>query len=303
MMIWHATLLLVDPVGTAGLVVPVQQAAPQTSAPPVSTPPDQAKTPDATTDAPPGDAGDIVVTARHHNAPGDPLEGVNLKMFAVTQSLDKSLAGPIALAYKRSIPDPMRSGLRNFLGNLDAPIVFLNDLLQFKPGRAGKTLGRFTINSTAGVAGFFDLAKRDPINLPRRHNGLANTFGYYGIKTGPYFYVPLVGPTTLRDMAGGLLDTFVLPLSIGTPFNKLYFTIPTTLLSAVDDRAEFDDQIQAFRRTSNPYVSYRTYYLAKRKAEIEALHTAKYRARKGITTPAVPADQPKDPAAPPKSAS
>lgn len=279
-MMLAAAMVMMVPV--AGISVAVTGHVGQADAVPATPPsPGQDKASDV-------DQGDIVVTARQRHAPGDPLETMNLKLFGVTQSLDKSLAGPVAMGYKRTIPSPVRTGLRNFLGNLDAPVVFLNDLLQFKPARAGRTLGRFTVNSTIGVGGFFDVAKRDPLNLPYRRNGFANTLGYYGVKTGAYVYLPFVGPTTIRDMVGGVADTFVLPLSVGTPFNSLYYTIPTTAISALDDRAEFDDQIQAFRRTVDPYVTYRNYYLARRKAEILALHSAKYRAAHPVEPPAVP---------------
>src|SRR3546814_2571466 len=93
-------------------------------------------------------------------------------------------------------------------------------LLQFKIGKALETVGRFAINSTIGAAGVFDVAKKAPINLPYRSNGFANTLGFYGVEPGPYFFLPLVGPTTLRDMVGDGIDLLVLPVSVGKPFNQ-----------------------------------------------------------------------------------
>ncbi|MFX6258432.1 MlaA family lipoprotein, partial [Acinetobacter baumannii] len=88
-------------------------------------------------------------------------------------------------------PVPVRSGIRNFLYNLREPIVFVNFLLQHKAGKAAETLGRFVVNSTVGVGGLFDMAKRRPIHLPRRPNGFADTLGFYGVKPGPFLFLPL----------------------------------------------------------------------------------------------------------------
>lgn len=109
---------------------------------------------------------------------------MNAKTFAVTQDVDKAIIGPVAIAYRDALPAPIRNGLRNFLNNLHEPVVSLNFLLQLKPGKAVETIGRFAINSTVGVAGLIDVAKRHPFSLPRRRNGFADTFGYYGVGPG-----------------------------------------------------------------------------------------------------------------------
>src|SRR3546814_5226053 len=122
-----------------------------------------------------------------------------IEAFQVSQSVDKSFVGPIAKGYEGVVPKPIRDGLGNALRNLREPINFLNFLFQFKIGKAVETVGRFAINSTIGVAGIFDVAKKPPVNLPYRPNGFANTLGFYGVEPGPYFFLPLVGPTTLRS--------------------------------------------------------------------------------------------------------
>src|SRR5258706_52610 len=217
-------LLAGAPANSGGLppAVPVPQVAPDASdqavrvpaepAPAAERPPPAAQAEGQTPTEPaapaprPGvDQNDIVVTGRPH-APGDPLENVNAKSFAVTQSVDKAFVGPVALAYKKHVPAPVRSGLRNFLYNLKEPDVFLNFLLQLKPGKAMETLGRFAINSTIGGAGLFDVAKRRPFKLPRRPNGFADSLGYYGVKPGPFLFLPLIGPTTVRDLVASGLD-------------------------------------------------------------------------------------------------
>jgi phospholipid-binding lipoprotein MlaA len=217
------------------------------------------------------DQGDIVVTGRVRS-PTDPLEKANAKSYEVTQSVDKAFVGPVAIAYKKKLPGPIRSGLRNFLYNVREPNVFLNFLLQLKPGKAMETLGRFAINTTIGGAGLFDVAKRRPFKLPRRPNGFADSLGYYGVKPGPYLFLPLIGPTTVRDLVGGGLDRLVLPLSVGKPFNELVYTVPIGVLSTVDHRAEFDEQLHKLHDgTADPYEASRAFYLQRRQAEIDHL--------------------------------
>lgn len=244
---------------------PAESAQPVVIAAPAPADPAAPLPPPSETDA----GGTIVVTAR----PGsDPMMGVNTVSFELAQDVDRALIEPLAMAYKKALPKPARIGLGNFIRNISAPIVFINDLLQLKPGRALKTLGRFAINSTIGIGGLIDVAKNKPFYLPYRHNGFANTLGYYGVKPGPYFFVPFLGPTTLRDLVGGAVDGVVLPYGIGAPFNKLYYTIPNGAVRSLNRRVEFDCQLKTIRASADPYAAERAYYFKKREAEIEALH-------------------------------
>lgn len=216
--------------------------------------------------------GDIVVTGHTRPPPGDPLERLNEKSFQTVQAVDKAVVEPVAKAYKKGLPKPVRKGLRNFFSNLQEPVVFLAYMLQFKPGKAAETVGRFTINTTLGVGGLFDVAKRKPFFLPYRPNGLANVLGYYGVGPGPYMYLPIVGPTTLRDIVGDTVDKLVVPFAVGKPLTDPAFVIPATILNQLGERAAFDETIQQIRDEANPYAVYRELYLKQRKAEIEALH-------------------------------
>jgi phospholipid-binding lipoprotein MlaA len=137
-----------------------------------STEPDTPVSPSPTAGGP----NDIIVTGRRPS-PADPLEELNATSFEISQSVDETFVAPVAFAYGEVIPRPVRKGLRNFLHNLGSPVVFLNYMLQLKPGKAAETLGRFAINTTLGVGGVVDVAKRKPFNLPHRRNGFANTLG------------------------------------------------------------------------------------------------------------------------------
>jgi phospholipid-binding lipoprotein MlaA len=219
--------------------------------------------------------GDIIVTGHSGAAKGDPMERLNMKSFETVQAVDKAVVEPVAKAYNKGLPKPVRKGFRNFFSNLQEPVVFAAYLLQFKPGKAMETVGRFTINTTLGVAGLFDVAKRKPFFLPYRPNGLANVLGYYGVGPGPYMYLPIVGPTTLRDIIGDTVDKMIVPFAIGKPFNQPKYVIPATILNQLGQRAAFDETIQQIRDEENPYAAYRELYLNQRKAEIEALHGRK----------------------------
>lgn len=245
------------PPAQSAMPSPLDNPVPSTSAAPAAAAPEQ-------------DA--IVVTARPDSMPGDPMAQLNAQSYEVVQEVDEALVGPVAMAYKDAIPKPVRHGLRNFLRNLTEPIVALNFLLQLKPGRAAETVGRFAINTTIGVGGLFDVARKDPFKLPYRRNGFANTLGYYGVKPGAYLFLPLIGPTTVRDLFGGSIDGLLLPTAIGAPFNNIAFTLPAATLSALQGRIQIDEQLNALRNQSkDPYIDARDFYLRRRQAEIDAL--------------------------------
>lgn len=239
---------------------------------------------------------DIVVTARSDR--GDPLQAANAQSFAVSQAVDDAIIAPVSMAYRDVLPRPVRDGIHNFLNNVQNPIVFVNYLLQLKPGKAAETLGRFLINTTVGVAGIFDIAKRRPIRLPHRPNSFANTLGYYGVKPGPFFFLPVIGPTTLRDLVGITVDRLILPTAIGRPFNSTTYTLPVGILSALDYRVAFDEKLDTLRAQPDPYAASRRYYLLRREAEIARLHSPAWRARQPVAPSPMPTPVTEKPAAP-----
>lgn len=218
------------------------------------------------------DRKDIRVEGKAGPPPGDPLENVNVQTFEVVQAVDKALVEPVTRGYIKVLPKPMRDGLHNVVTNLDEPIVFLSFLLQLKPLKALATVSRFAVNSTIGLGGLIDAAKRKPFNHPHQRNGLGHTLAYYGVKRGPFLYLPLIGSTTVRDLFGTLAAMPVLPLTIGKPFNNLAYVIPKSTLSAIDDRAQDDERLTKIHtESSNPYAAYRSYYLRKRQAEVDMI--------------------------------
>jgi phospholipid-binding lipoprotein MlaA len=263
--------------------------------------------------APPEASAAAPVGGRRHHTPGDPLEGANRKLFSIHQALDRILFRPLAMVYKTIVPKPVRTGLRHVISNLTEPIVFVNDVLQLKPKRAARTLARFTINSTIGIGGVIDVTKA---TLPHRNNGFGDTLGRYGVGPGPYLFLPLVGPTDLRDLFGGQVDGATLPVSIGFPFSHAEYQIPHTVVSGLDQRAESDAELKALLGSAaDPYATLRSVYLQSRVGEIEEIKhgegttsglddplTDPEAGTPGARTPSAPAvDTPADPEATPPS--
>lgn len=171
------------------------------------------------------------------------------------------------MGYKAIVPRVVRTGIRHVISNLTEPVVFLNDVLQLKPKRAVRTFGRFTINTVLGVGGVIDVAKHE--KLPHRNNGFGNTLGRYGVGPGPYLFVPLIGPTNLRDLIGGQADGVVLPIGVGKPFNKTEFIVPNLVLGGLDLRAESDADLKLLLAgAADPYATLRSVYLQSRAAEV-----------------------------------
>lgn len=255
-----------------GVPSPVVPAA-QPVSPPANTPTPAPADSEAaqTLPATPGSS-QIVVSGEHGMKKIDPMEGANKVSFQAIESVDKALVGPIAHVYRDVLPRPVRQGLHNFFYNFAEPVNAINYVLQLHPGKAVQTLERFGINTTIGIAGLVDVAKKKPFNIHYRPNGFENTLGYWGIGPGPYFFLPLIGATTLRDLIGTLMDQAVTPLIYHKPFNNVYFVGAAAVITALDYRVQIDADVEKVRKTDSPYASYRQAYLRTRYWEIEALH-------------------------------
>ena len=243
------------------------------------------------------------------HAKGDPWEKLNRSLFNSQQKFDRSFFRPVAFGYKRVVPKPVRTGIRHILSNISEPIVFLNDLLQLRPKHAVKTLARFLLNSTVGIAGLIDVAKT--AKLPHRNNGFGNTLGRYGVGPGPYLFVPVLGPTNLRDLLGGQADNVIYPVVIGVPFNRIDYQVTTFVYSGLDLRVEADAQLKSLLDgAADPYATLRSVYLQDRAAAIAEI---KGKPTEGLDDPlldpeapaegAMPVTTDADPAAPAPDAS
>ncbi|SEM22163.1 phospholipid-binding lipoprotein MlaA [Pseudoxanthomonas sp. GM95] len=130
----------------------------------------------------------------------DPWEKWNRKVHAFNNVVDRGVAKPLATAYVKVVPRPVRNGVHNFFDNLGQPLTVVNSLLQGKPGEAWDAFGRFLINTTAGVGGVFDVATRDQV--PNTSEDFGQTLGVWGWRQSRYVELPLFGPRTVRDTFG-----------------------------------------------------------------------------------------------------
>lgn len=239
----------------------------------------------STAPATPDTAATPTPSAPIQSTPNDPFERFNRASFAFSQPFDHYLLRPVAMVYKHVVPHVLRDGVRNFLTNLISPVIFLNDVLQFRPKRAAHTAERFFLNTSLGIAGVFDVAKRHPFGIRAHTNGFGDTLGYYGIHAGPYLYLPIVGPADPRDIVGYFGDWFAQPRLLNRVLNpdkdkplvrsKLVLgrnSMLTMIVGGVDQRAQNDEALKVITNESvDPYAALRSSFLQNRDGEIAAL--------------------------------
>lgn len=141
-----------------------------------------------------------------HKHPEDPWENWNRKVFKFNDTLDTYALKPVAKGYGKVTPKPVRRSVRNFFGNLGEPKNLVNNLLQGKPSAAGTDISRFMLNTTFGLLGLFDVASK--MGLERSSEDFGQTLGKWGVGSGPYVVLPLLGPSTMRDAPALIPDTY-----------------------------------------------------------------------------------------------
>lgn len=204
----------------------------------------------------------------------DPFEGLNRGIFAFNQFADALIIKPMALLYRLLLPPEVRRGIHNALQNLRTPVTLANDLMQGEIGRAGDTIGRFVINSTAGIGGLMDVAADFGIEGHREDFG--QTLAVWGTGEGPYIIIPVLGPSNVRDVTGLFADAFLDPLNYYAPNDAL---LARTVIRGIDERERILDTLEEIERTSlDFYATLRSLYRQHRNDEI----------RNGEPAPAVP---------------
>jgi len=163
----------------------------------------------------------------------DPWEKYNRRVHAFNDVVDRAIARPLARAYVQVVPRPVRLGVTNFFDNLRAPVTLVNQLLQGRPRDAAQTLGRFTVNTTLGVAGIFDPAS--DLKMKRRSEDFGQTLGVWGWRNSRYLELPFFGPRTVRDGLGLVGDA---PLSVTRQVDDDTTRYALQGLQLVDTRAQ-----------------------------------------------------------------
>lgn len=200
---------------------------------------------------------------RPTHSPSDPLEKVNRSIFAFNNVADAYVLEPVARGYVKVVPRPVRLGIGNFLSNLSYPVVIANDLLQLKFGRAAKDTGRFLMNSTLGIGGLFDPASA--AGLTETDEDFGQTLGHWGVGDGWFLMLPLLGPSSNRDLVGLAADSYAQPINHVDFEHDDEVSIGLLVLGALDTRAALLGTEQLLREQFDPYVFLRTAYLDRRR--------------------------------------
>ena len=197
----------------------------------------------------------------------DPWVGANRGLYSFSMAVDGVLFAPLVHGYMRVVPAPVRTAIKHAIDNLDEPRIAGNDILQGHLVRAGKATGRFVINSTVGVVGFFDPAA--DAGLERHDADFGQTLGRYGAGTGPYVFVPLVGPSDIRDGIGRLVDAFGDPISWAAGGLSSTFGQVRDGVYVAQARVDIDDQLTGLHRDfTDPYATLRSAYAQNRAFKI-----------------------------------
>ncbi len=190
----------------------------------------------------------------------DPFESVNRYVFSFNEGVDFVLLDPVTRAYSFLLPDGVKSSVRNVFANLNTPVVLVNHLLQLEPRNAFVTTARFLVNSTMGMAGLFDAAST--MGLEPHETGFSDTLAVAGVGRGPYLVVPFLGPSTVRDGFGNIVDLAMAPQSYLLP---VVGSVLLTGSNGIILREEHFDGLQALRDSSvDYYSSLRSAYLESR---------------------------------------
>jgi phospholipid-binding lipoprotein MlaA len=193
--------------------------------------------------------------------PDDPLERVNRPIFTFNRKADQYVLRPVASTYRKYWPEEGRIGIHRFFGNLGYPVTIANDLLQAKFTQSGEDTLRFLMNSTIGLAGFIDVASTQ--GLMPHDEDLGQTFGYWGVGQGWYLMLPLLGPSSNRDLLGRIGDSVIEPLQYVAGVSSLDL-LTLKAMQAVDMRARLIGSDRLMDQQIDPYVFLRTAYLQHR---------------------------------------
>jgi phospholipid-binding lipoprotein MlaA len=201
----------------------------------------------------------------------DPLERTNRAIFRFNDALSRTVAEPVGRAWRFTVPDFARQGMRNFFVNLAFPIRVVNTTLQLKPVATLQECGRFVINSTFGLGGVVDVATHG-VNLPIHREDFGQTLGYWGVGEGPYLMIPVFGPSTIRDTVGLIADTttgaatFSL-IGLSLPF---FATFAAQAGNYINSQSFVVDEVDAERENSlDFYASVRSTYIQFRRARVD----------------------------------
>lgn len=193
----------------------------------------------------------------------DPWEAYNRKIHAFNMGFDRAIFRPVAKGYDYIMPDAPQRGVRNFFRNLAFPVNFLNALLQGKPDDAFIATGRFMMNSTIGLLGFFDVATK--AGIEKVDEDMGQTLAVWGWKESRFLVMPIIGPYTVRDLVGRGFYGYFHPISYAAREYDNYVPLVVDLVTL---RAELLPYQADLDSANDPYVLMRDVYLQNREFRI-----------------------------------
>ena len=217
----------------------------------------------------------VLITTSKARSVEECFEGTSRAIFKFNMAFDDVVLEPIAKGYNK-LPEPIKAGTSNFTSNIGTLLSIPNNLLQGNFTELGHSVASFALNTTVGVFGLFNPAEK--IGLKPHKEDVGQTLGAYGIGTGCYFVLPILGPTTVRDSVGMIADTFVDPFAhvtirekelLSSSGNSLdYYSVKFT--DAVDFRADNDKTFESLEKNSlDLYSSMKSIYLQDRENKIK----------------------------------
>lgn len=194
----------------------------------------------------------------------DPYEDVNRAIYGFNKALDEYVLIPVVKGYRFVVPEKGREGIGNVLDNIQSPVTFLNALLQGDFEHAASTFWRFTVNSTLGGAGIMDVASA--AGMKEREEDFGQTLGVYGVEPGAYIMLPFLGPSSVRDAGGRVVDAFSNPFIYAVDEDAI---IGYNVVNVIDGRDATLDLTMEIERTSlDPYAALRSLYLQNREDRV-----------------------------------
>lgn len=195
----------------------------------------------------------------------DPYENFNRKSFAIHLVIDKYLARPIASAYTTVLPNPVRRTFSNVLRTWTAPVSIANDAFQGNWSKMGTDSARFGINMTIGIFGIIDMASH--LGFKQQSEDFGQTLAKYGVGSGPYLFIPLLGPSTPRHLVGRTVDTFLNPTYY---FSESEYRDGIFALDVINTRSELLEPLDDLAKSSSDlYTSYKSFYWQNRQFRIQ----------------------------------
>lgn len=194
----------------------------------------------------------------------DRFERFNRSMYAFNDKLDRAVAKPVAKGYVKVTPAPVRTGIGNFFKNLGYTRVILNDLLQGKGKQFVSDTARLVVNTTLGIGGLFDPAGQ--LGLEAHDEDFGQTLGKWGVPSGPYLVLPLLGPSTVRDGVSLVADRYSEPDTY--LFDDWRVQAGLIAVSLVDTRASLLSTEELMADSFDPYAFMRNAYLQRREFQV-----------------------------------